>query len=474
MIIKNNDEQRSLYLAFFTFSFHLLFLNFNPVNFEFTFSEGAKYLYDYDKKIVEDYFFNQANTFAFPIIVGIVDKFFFINDTLFSARILSASSYFFIAFGFINLFKFYKIKINCSIFLIFFYLNPLIWTYGHRGIPDLFAASIAIYSFSNILILKNQKNYKNFIYFLLMGLSVCLKPFCLIYLGLIFLVEYKNNFLTTVKKYYFLFLIAILLPVIYFCIIKINFGFYLIPNKFDPEVSFLKGGFFNNFFGYFIFLSIFIFPISFKLEFINKYNFLIILCLILPLSFYFHFLTNSPNTELNFGFLNSVLDVRLIIFFGLLAFFILLLYIKDNYKINFKYLLIVIIYIFILSLTRSSQRYLITILPIVFLFFLIDIKPIKIKAIFFCVAIVHIFINFFISVNFYLNSSINKEIIEYLNKKEIINETSSGPLYAHSQHMFLSKKAKKYIISKDSSNHIKSFERKFFIIKKKFYLNKLN
>ena len=474
MIKKIYENKKEFFLTFIVFSIHLLFLKFNPVNFEFTFSEGAKYFVNFEKKVIEDFFFNQANTFVFSLLIGIFDKVFFINDTLVAARILSALSYFLLAIGFINIFHIFNIKFNLLLFLILFFLNPLIWTYGHRGIPDLLATSIAFYSCSSILLYKSKKKFKNFFSFVILGLAICLKPFCLIYLFLIFVLEYKQNLISYIRKYFILFLSALFLPLIYFLLIKINFDFFLIPPKFNSEVIFLKGGFFNNFFGYFIFLSVFILPFSFKLKFVNKFNILVILFLILPLSFYFHYLTNSPSTELNFGFLSKILDVRLIFFFAFSSLFLLILYIKDNFNINYEFLIVVFVYIFVLSLTRSSQRYLIPILPIMFLFFLVNKENFEKKIFFYLICIGYFFINIFISINFYLNSSINKEIINYLIKKNIIEETLPGALYAHSYHYFLSQKNKKYIISSEPNDHLRSFERKFFVINKRYYLNKIN
>ena len=48
-------------------------------------------------------------------------------------------------------------------------------------------------------------------------------------------------------------------------------------------------------------------------------------------------------------------------------------------------------------------------------------------------------------VNFYLNASINKEIVEHLSKNNILKNTLPGPIYSHSFHFFLSNEEKKYI-----------------------------
>ncbi len=476
-MLRNNTEERNcLLLSIFTFLLHLLTIKYYPVNFEFSFSEGAKFIDNFDQKVIDEYFFNQANTFVFPLIIGLINKSLMINDTLISAKLISGTSYIFLGIGFVKIFRYYKIKFSCFFFLIFFFLNPLIWTYGHRGIPDLFAVSIAFYSFASILEKKEIKSKKNYVGFLLLGISICLKPFCLIYLGLIFLLEYNNDIFKSFKKFFLPFSISLFLPFIYFLIIKINYGFYLIPEKFSSEVSFLKGGFINNFLGYFIILSIFIFPLSFKNYFVNIKNILFIIFILLPLSFYLGFIINSPQAELNFGSLNHLVGDEIIFFIGSISLFILFLYLFDyikNKQVNkLEFLITVFVYILILSLTRPSQRYLIIILPIMMIFFLIT-GNFKKKTIFFPIILLHTSFNIFLSINFYLNSSINKTIVEYLTQEDILKNTLPGPLYPHSYHFFYSKNDKNYIITRDPKNNIKEFKKNIYFLEKKFYLRKI-
>ena len=87
MVNINKDERICLLITILTFLFHLIFLSFYPVNFEFTFSEGGKYIYSFEKKIIDNYFYNQANTFGFSLLIGLIDKFFFIDNTLITPMI---------------------------------------------------------------------------------------------------------------------------------------------------------------------------------------------------------------------------------------------------------------------------------------------------------------------------------------------------------------------------------------------------
>ena len=97
---------------------------------------------------------------------------------------------------------------------------------------------------------------------------------------------------------------------------------------------------------------------------------------------------------------------------------------------NYKFFLVVLFYIIVLSFTRPSQRYLVTIMPIFMIFFLINGNYFKEKIFFKLVAFGYILMNILIFINFYLHSSINKEIIGYLIEKNILKETLPGPLYS--------------------------------------------
>ena len=203
--------------------------------------------------------------------------------------------------------------------------------------------------------------------------------------------------------------------------------------------------------------------------------------ILFPLSFVLGNIINSPQAELNFGFLNNLVGNKPIFLIGAISLLIFCLYVYDYLKVNYPsknranidFLIIVFIYIFILSLTRPSQRYLIIILPLIMIFFLTNSNYLKNKMIFIPVVILYICFNIILFVNFYLNSSINENIVKYLLEKDILKKTLPGPLYPHSYHYFHSEEDKSYVITTDPKNHIKKFEKNIFILEKKFYLKKI-
>ena len=87
LMVNSSDREKCWYVIIVTFILHLILINFHSINYEYTFSEGAKFLIDFDRKIIEDYFSDQANTFFFSLLVGLFNKIFPIENTLLYTRL---------------------------------------------------------------------------------------------------------------------------------------------------------------------------------------------------------------------------------------------------------------------------------------------------------------------------------------------------------------------------------------------------
>lgn len=474
-MVSRPDRVKCWYVIIFTFILHLILINFYPINYEFTFSEGAKYFINFEKQIIKDYFSNQANTFFFSLIIGLINKIFPIENTLLYTRLFSASSYFMLGLAFIDLFSHFKIKFKCHVFLLFFFLNPLIWTFGYRGTPDLFSASLAFYSFSKILILGNNVNFKIFFHYFLLGISICIKPFSLIYLGLIILLDYKNNIFVAVKKYFFFVTLTLLSPLLYFFIIKINFNFYLVPPVFSNLVIFDYKNTFYILIGYFTFIAISIFPFTLKGYFFDRKKNIVIF-IFSSLGLFLYVSKAGYIGELDFGFVEKLMPRNLLMFLIFFPFCLCFLYFMNIKKniINYKLILIIFFYILALSFTRPVQRYLIHILPIIFLLVLLNLGKSNVKYFFSVILIIYIPINLLIGLNFHFVSSNTKNIIYFLNNEKLLNKTAPGPLYAHSKHFFKNVDQTEYEISfAPGKDIIKHFNFSNFIQRQSYYLNKL-
>ena len=211
----------SFILIIFTIC-QLFTINIFPDNFEFTFSEGSKFFETFEKKYIDFFFKNQANTFFFSFIIGVFDKLTFGTiDNLILARFLSLCSYGFLCFGILNTLKYFKIhKSLHEITIIFIIFNPIIWTLSFRGSPDLLSASLGFYASSFFLVSFNNSLKRNLSIFLL-SISIVLKPISAIFVLYIFLLTKKKSKLFKFEIFINI-IIFLLIPTIYFLTIKKN------------------------------------------------------------------------------------------------------------------------------------------------------------------------------------------------------------------------------------------------------------
>ena len=180
MVKKQYKDQILLkYLIYFSFLFHLVSINFHPTNFEGGYGQFSDFFNSKNKiAYLESYYFSQFNTYIFSAIASILNFLIPLINGFQSIKILSAFSYFFLGYGLFNILKYYEYKFNIILFILIIFLNCIIWSYGFRAFNDLFAFSLAIFSFAGILI--NLKNKIIYFYALLLGIGISIKSYNLI------------------------------------------------------------------------------------------------------------------------------------------------------------------------------------------------------------------------------------------------------------------------------------------------------
>mgnify|MGYP007000369297 len=68
---------------------HLIFINFNPVNFEYVFYEGGDFIREkFNKEIPIEFFNQQANTFFFTILVSFFSLIFPFIDNIIIGKLI--------------------------------------------------------------------------------------------------------------------------------------------------------------------------------------------------------------------------------------------------------------------------------------------------------------------------------------------------------------------------------------------------
>ncbi len=472
-----------LFFGLFTISLHLLSLNFFPINYEYTFSEGSKYFNSFESKYSEFYFKNQANTLFYSLIINFIDRITLGTiESLVISRLISFSSYIFLIYGLFYHLKFFKIhKSLQSLVIILFLFNPIVWTLSFRSTPDLISSALGFYA-SGLLLYKFKNIRFRRASYLMLGASIALKPFAFIYLlYLICFVDFKK--IPKFNKKYFIDLVFLLIiPFIYYFSVKYFFGFYLLSDHFASDHELKKNIkiIIQNFIGYFCFLSIFIFPLTFSIK--RRIGIKIIILYLLTVVIGVYYLNFLNSGELNFGFFGLYFHESIFLFISFSSFFIFLLkiyeileYTKNKFLFN-KIIILLLLFIFILSLSKPVQRYLIFILPIIFILFVNFIDQKKIKYLMVIGILLYFPINILSFINSYYNSKFYNNMFLILKQNEIEKITDFKTLDHAFGFLYLDNQlSKKYYITREAEDYFLKFQNTFFGFKTNYYLiNKKN
>ena len=463
----NHNEIKSFFILILIFIFHLFFLNLYPINDEFIFPIGAKLIENFKISEINLFFDYNANTLGFSILLFVFSKILPLNYYIIG-KLLSSCGLLLLYFAVYTLFKKFNQK-NIKdkyILILLILLNPLIFIFSFRSTPDFFSSALAFYSI--VYFLNNRNFFLKSFFIILFSTAVIIKPFNAILIILIFIdFNYQSFFC---KKNFILFIWSILsfiIPFFYFIYNYYLFNFFLIPDQFNLASSFSLKSYLIRLLSYIGFFNLFLVILYLDLfkNSLIKNPFKILIYIIT--SFFFSFFFMQDVGELNFGFMHKYLNPKIyffIITFSFLLFcdFVLTLLKTNklnNYLLNFIFL--ITIFLIILSNFQPTQRYLLSILPLslFFVFIINKTKTLQIMTI-----IVYIFMNIPLLTNHYYTSKNIENIIVYLNKNDILNDTHPGFVGQHSLN---------YFIDFDKDVTVSMNKKKLFNEKKNYYITDL-
>lgn len=423
-------------------------LNIGTYNLEWYFVELSKYFNN------KNYFFdiflfkqNQANTTFYSFILS----FFNYSEDLYYHNIILFRIFNFVPFTILFLYIYKNINLDFekkSILLLLILFCPIITVYSFRIYPDFLSAS---FSWLSLILLINKNKNLSIIFF---SISFLIKPVSIILSPLFIFITndlYKNERKNVILKFIFFNIVSYILYLL--LVEKIIFGSYY-------ETTYLKINplnIFLNFFYYYNYSILLILPVISYLFFENlkkkiTYNiFLVIFAstLLSTVLFYFSF----KNGEMNYGYINKLLKNNIFLFilvfintFLSIIFFNISIKSKKTKK-PFLYFLISILFLAIL-ISRPTQRYLIYLLP---LLFIIVIEHYYYKKILLRISIVFYMIIFslitfgqkLIQEKYYKSAD---KIIIFIDDNKLFDNTNPGKIY-HS-HGYLFKKFLNFEIKK--------------------------
>jgi hypothetical protein len=426
----------SFYIAFVIFLFHFLFIDYSLVNDEYIFVAGSKFINTFEKKIIEIYFNYNSNTLGFSLIISILNNLFFFLDPQYIAKLLTYSGIIFLYFGLKKFIKYFNLKEKeFSYFYLLIIFNPVVWTYSFRGIPDFFSFTLAYFSIFSIL--NNKKNQSNFFYIFLFAISIVLKPFNgILLLFLFYDILIKKNYESII---YLIFLI--LVTSIYFFIQFNFFNFILIPPSYSSTFEVNFSNFLSSTIAYVGFSFLFI-SLLFSNYIIKKIRYIKNLLYILTLLFISFIISDNLILyigELDFGFLQKIIDIKIyksILLFSFLIFISIIFWERNKLdKILLVTIIVYFCFIFIMSLTHIAQRYLMIIIPLLYVLgFKLNSSIYEKKFL----IIISIFLNIIAFGNYYNNNLLIRETLNFLNINNLLSVTSPGYIGQHSLDKFTS------------------------------------
>lgn len=458
---------------------HLVFINNFPLNFEYVFSNLDNFFKYNDYKYIYEYFEDQANTLAFAFFSGYIANTFFPNlDSIYITKVISLSSCILIFLGFKNFYSYFNKRFD-NIFLVILFLNPLIWVFSYRGTPDLISASLGFYALSLMFI--NYRNNKIYIIgSVLLSIAIIFKPHSFIYIVFIFLITFsEGKIFENLKLFLLKNFLMIFLLILYFGYNYYKFGFLIYSENYRSSFQISYKLFFNNLLIYLGYLFLVTSPISINYFFKYKNILKIKVILFLFFSFLFGFLFFEINGEMDLGIFSVNQQIMAGLYLSFLIFgFYSLVKNYQNLKYEKKYFVILLfsifIYIIILSFVKPAQRYLMSPMLLLYLFYFSSINLNNYKSLFFLVIFILVPINYFLTINSYLNSEITKKILASLENKMILSKTDLGVINSHANFKvkyFLDKK--EYKIENINRNSEESYISEFFYFKKIYFLNKI-
>ena len=436
------NKINNFYIFFIIYLFfHLIFIYLDPINDEYIFYSGADFINTNSKEIIKVFFDYNANTLGFSYLIFLISKILNFEDYYTIGKLISLSGYIILYFGLQNFAKFIELREKEKVYvLLIIFFCPLIFTYGFRATPDFFSSTLAFYACSKLI--RHNSLLKTIIFYILIAISVIIKPFNGIVLLMIFLCNLKliNNNLFIKQNLTGLIFFGIITSGFFF-LNYTNYGFiFNAPQWQSTDINFEN--YFENIIYYFGYINLYIIPFTFKF-FLNfkfkRYDLFILFVITFFVTLILFINWNDKFFgELNFGRLSQYVNLSLFkIFLGLGAtYFIFYFYVKYKITKNIIYLnlfVFVFIYIAIMSFFMPAQRYTLILIPFLYM---VALKETNSKFLNISTILLYFLINIIIFNNHLIISDLSKKTLQFINSKNIHNETYPGYFGQHSLSKF--------------------------------------
>lgn len=363
---------------------HLALIGLPFINFEWAFSDAARYFSVHQPDLLVRYFRVEANTLGIPALAFVIHCLLPFLKIDFCTRLISISGFALLAYALLGINERTGFTLSAPLLIAIVLLNPLVWTFGGRGIADLFPATLALCAVALFWNPADRATTRT-LAIILFGVAIVLKYHAVLLLPLVWLevlTRPGTNRKRAVARLCAISCAIMLLPAIYVVAVRHSLGFWLAPPQFQSKHHLLLSPTFaiTNFISYAGYLALLLMPFSLLPLWKHAHSLsgFIRLMAALLLLFALGYAFLLPNGEMSFGPLDRYLNLHIVngaftLCAGLFAFCIFdgLQGARANSS-SYRYMLClaagIVLFIGVLSFTLPGQRYLLFVLPLAYYF----------------------------------------------------------------------------------------------------------
>jgi 4-amino-4-deoxy-L-arabinose transferase-like glycosyltransferase len=470
------------YILFFWSLFcvigHILYINTPLVNYEWVFFEGVKGIVNENYwEGLQYYFTYQANPLGLSICASITNIIFGLPVSYWSIRIPSLLGLILILYSFLSFTRYRngKTGILSSIWCSLVILSPLIWILSGRAMAEVFSLGLVCFSYILCLKAKSKNNYY-ILCFLVFAMASLVKYNSAIFgVGIPYIV-FLNNDSRLNKRFFKIFSLfcCVLLSIfiVYFVFIYKYFNIFFMGNQFEHHKVISLLNFPMVFLNYSYFLVLLLGPISLlspihlwgKVK--NRTYFITVI-----VGIFFSIIIirygDIGSGEMGYSMLGSLLNVKMLVvvkvFCLLISIFLALDIFLEQKKSADPFLRFLIIittsYLFVCSISRPVQRYLIFCLPFIY-YFLVFYRFNYRRLAHVIILVVTLILFSITNITFALyqiaQASAADNMAGWISDANLMAKTHPGALQHHCGHYFLPFKQrlpKKYYVSEFKSGN---------------------
>jgi len=424
------------------FCLHLALIGLPRINLEWAFFDVVQYFESGDRRYLDRYFSVQANPLALSYLSFLLAKLVSGLDVVYAPRLLSALGVLLLGSALVRLSRTLELRQDATLLIVLVLINPLVWVYSGRGTADFLPAALALFSVS-LLWDKSTGSLGIVVAMSVFSLAILLKYHAALLLPMIWIEVLSRPWLDFRRGLMGLSAgsaLVLIGPCLYQYVVHAQFGFWVVPPKFQAAFEIAPIDFLTNLISYLGYLSVLLFPLSLLpiLRKLTSTRRIVGAVLLAGASFLVGYFALRPDGEMTFGPIDRHLNAPVVYGFLCMCAGLWILVLLDGYRAHehqteprrLMACMIVGIMLFVaaLSLTRPAQRYLLFVLPMAYFFLSVHLQQ---RALIVSTSVVLVSVNVYIGISQYATGSASRTMVQKIQANGLLDKTDPGVIEGH-------------------------------------------